>query len=190
MVKLLHAEELARLAGVHKSTVLLAIRRGELRASRTAGRSARIAPEDARGYLRSRNKPIPVELEARGGITQVAVLTESAEIVALVRQAMPEGTELLGDAGLYGSLIAVGASVPAAVVIDLDMNFMNPVTLLRALRGSPTLRSARFLAVGLRDDLFGAARSAGAEVAVVKVDQKGLSETLQRIVSEAAAQAN
>jgi len=190
MVKLLHAEELARLAGVHKSTVLLAIRRGELRASRTAGRSARIAPEDARGYLRLRNKPIPTELEARGGITQVAVLTESPEIVALVRQAMPEGTELLGDADVYSSLISVGSSIPSAVVVDLDVNFLNPIMLLRALRTSTTLRGARFLAVGLREDLFTAARSAGAEVAVVKVDQKGLSETLQRIVAEAAAQAN
>ena len=83
MVKLLHAEELARLAGVHKSTVLLAIRRGELRASRTAGRSARIAPEDARAYLRMREKPIPAELEAHGGVARVAVLIDGDDAAPL-----------------------------------------------------------------------------------------------------------
>ena len=39
--KLLHAGEVARLAGLHKTTVLQAVRRGEIRASRTVGRSVR-----------------------------------------------------------------------------------------------------------------------------------------------------
>lgn len=190
MVKLLHAEELARLAGVHKSTVLLAIRRGELRASRTAGRSARIAPEDARAYLRMREKPIPAELEAHGGVARVAVLTESADVISLVRQALPEGTEIVGEPDISSTLLAIGAGAPVALVVDLDIQFFNPAALLRSLRASPLLRSTRILAVGLRDELFSAARSSGAEAAIEKVDQRTLSDTLRRLVADALEASN
>ena len=181
MVKLLHAEELARMAGVHKSTVLLAIRRGELRASRTAGRSARIAPEDARAYLRSRNRVIPPELEARGGTVQVAVLTDNPDVLAVVQQAVPDGSELIGTADLFESLILVGASTPTALVLDLDMVFMNPVALIRALRSAASLRGAHIIAVGLRDDLFGAARTAGASDVIIKIDARTLTDVLHRL---------
>ncbi|MBK8693788.1 MAG: excisionase family DNA-binding protein [Deltaproteobacteria bacterium] len=52
--RLLHAGEVARLAGLHKTTVLQAVRRGEIRASRTVGRSVRIALPDATAFLQSR----------------------------------------------------------------------------------------------------------------------------------------
>lgn len=187
--KLLHAEELARLAGVHKSTVLLAIRRGELRASRTAGRSARIALEDARSYLRSRGRPVPPELDLRGGIPQVAVITESADVVNLARHALPGGVELLGAGEVYSALVAIGAHTPAAVVLDLDLRFMNPAVLIRALRAAPNLRGTRIVAVGLRDELFGAARTAGADGTVIKIDHRSLSEILQRFVTESVTAA-
>lgn len=190
MRKLLHAEELARLAGVHKSTVLLAIRRGELKASRTAGRSARISPDEARSYLRKRNRPIPIELELEGGVQRVAVVTESHEVVGLVRAALPDGAELIGGTDLYGSLVAIGAGNPAAIVLDLDLVFMNPVILVRAFRNAPGLRKARIVGLGLRDELFAAARSAGADHAMVKVDQRGLADVLRRAVTEAYAMAS
>ena len=185
MVKLLHAEELAKMAGVHKSTVLLAIRRGELRASRTAGRSARIAPEDARAYLRSRNRSIPPELEARGGTVQVAVLTDNTDVLSIVQQSVPEGAELIGTADLFESLILVGASTPTAVVLDLDMVFMNPMVVLRALRTTTNLRNVSVLALGVRDELFGAARAVGADNAVIKIDQKTLSALITKVVADA-----
>lgn len=185
MVKLLHAEELARMAGVHKSTVLLAIRRGELRASRTAGRSARIAPEDARAYLRSRNRVIPPELEARGGTVQVAVLTDNPDVLAVVQQAVPDGSELIGTADLFEALILVGASTPTALVLDLDMVFMNPMVVLRALRTTTNLRNVHVVALGVRDELFGAARAVGADNAVIKIDQKTLVSLLAKVVDDA-----
>lgn len=185
MRKLLHAEELARFAGVHKSTVLLAIRRGELKASRTAGRSARIAFEEARGYLRKRNRPVPQELNTETGTQHIAVLTELPEVQALVRASLPEGAELIGTHELYGSLLAIGAANPAAIVVDLDMVFMNPVVLVRSLRNTTGLQGVKVIVVGLRDELFSAALHAGADSAFVKVDQRGLDAALRKALVDA-----
>jgi excisionase family DNA binding protein len=176
MIRLLHAEELARLAGVHKSTILLAIRRGELKASRTVGRSARITPEDAKEFLRTRNKPVPSDIDVYVGTNNLAVLTENPELLGVVQHAMPAGMELISSGSPYVTLIAVGARVPSLLVVDLDMVFMNPVALIRALRNSSILRSARIVAVGMRDDLFGAARAAGANHVLVKIDTTALAE--------------
>jgi excisionase family DNA binding protein len=183
MIRLLHAEELARMAGVHKSTILLAIRRGELHASRTVGRSARITPEDARKYLLDKGKTIPPKLALELDKVSLAVLTESPEVVAMVHRAAPEGVEFVTRGSLYGSLVSVGARTPQVVVVDLDLLFMNPIALIRALRTADVLRGTTVIAVGLRDDLFGAARAAGAHNVVLKIDTRSLAEVLRQIAS-------
>ena len=173
----LRAEELARLAGVHKSTVLLAIQRGELRASRTAGRSTRISPEDAGAYLRSRGCPVPPDLEPPI-LLEVAVVSESAEVVETVRGSMPRGAVLSGGDGLYARLVAIGASTPACVVVDLDVLFLNPIELLHVLRANRKLEGVPLLAVSRTDELFRAALSAGATVTLLLGDSKNLADVL------------
>lgn len=186
MSKLLHAEELARIAGVHKSTILLAIRRGELHASRTVGRSARITPEDAQTYLAARGKTLPPELDVGAQRASLAVLSESADVTALVRGAVSADVDLVGGGSLYRALVAVGARLPTVVVVDLDMVFMNPISLIRALRSTVSLRTAHIAALGLRDDLFGAARAAGASDVLLKLDARGVAEALARLTGRAA----
>lgn len=182
-MKLLHAEELARLANVHKSTVLLAIRRGELKASRTAGRSARIAPEEARSYLLKRRCVVPPELEHRGGLAVVALLSDAPEIVNLVRAAVPAGVELLHEQDFYSAMISIGSAAPDVIVVDLDLAFLNAPMIIRALRSSPHLSGARIIAIGLRDEYFAAARTAGADETYIKVDQKGLAASVAKSLS-------
>lgn len=184
-MKLLHAEELAKLANVHKSTVLLAIRRGELKASRTAGRSARIAPEEARAYLVKRHCEVPPELEARGGLSVVALLSETAEIVNLVRSAVPNGVALEHELNLYSAMISLGATVPDVIVVDLDLPFLSAPMIIRALRNSPQLSDVRIIAIGLRDEYFAAAKSAGAHETFIKVDLKGIAAGITRALQPA-----
>lgn len=186
--KLLHAEELARMAGVHKSTILLAIRRGELHASRTVGRSARISPEDAKAFLLDRGKEVPPELEEQTSRVTLVVLTENPDVLGMVRQALPGGAVVRGSSNLYGSLIAVGARAPEVIVVDLDLMFLNPALLIRALRNSPTLCATHIVGVGLRDDLFGAARTAGANDVIIKLDQRTLSDLMHRLAGVQAQQ--
>ncbi len=170
------------MAGVHKSTILLAIRRGELHASRTVGRSARIAPEDARKYLQSRGRDVPPELDLALDRVAVAVLSESPEVLAMIHRLAPSGAELLSAASLYAGLLAVGARAPQVIVVDLDLVFMNPIALIRSLRGAAALRNATVVAIGLRDELFGAARAVGAHDVLLKIDTRSLEDFLHRVV--------
>ncbi|MBI5516909.1 MAG: excisionase family DNA-binding protein [Deltaproteobacteria bacterium] len=182
-MKLLHAEELARLAGVHKSTVLLAIRRGELNASRTVGRSVRIHPEDAVRYLQARGCAIPPELRSPG--LHVHVVSEDPEVPRWLAKVAPAGVEVhAGDP--YHLLIQVGAEGPPLVVVDLDLASMNPVQVVRALRASPGLGDTRVVAIGAQNDLFWAARSAGAAASVRRDDPEGLKTVLRQLLADAA----
>lgn len=183
MRKLLNADELARYANVHKSTVLLAIRRGELRASPTEGRSSGIRIDDARDYLRSREVPIPQELLTDEAVSRVGVLTESLEILSLMRRALPPNTELVGGSDLKASLVLFGTQAMASVVLDLDVTFMNPIAVIRSLRASEHYKPTRIAVLGLRDESFSAARAAGADATFLKVHQKPLTEWLAKVVS-------
>lgn len=184
MRKLLHAEDLAKLAGVHKSTVLLAIRRGEMPASRTAGRSARIEIEDARAYLEQRGRPVPPELAAQAPLA-LGLVTDSADVVTLCQAVLPKGVGLLGDANLYQSLTQIGARLPQVIIVDLDMLFLNPIMLLRTLREFPGLRGAHLAGIGVRDDLFSAARSVGVETNFLKIRQEAMGAWVMQKLGEA-----
>ncbi len=124
---------------------------------------------------------MPPELDLEVNKVTLAVLTEAPDVVAVVHKAAPEGVEFVTGGSLYGSLVAVGARSPQVVVVDLDLVFMNPIGLIRSLRASSALRGTAVIALGLRDDLFGAARTAGAHDVVVKIDTRSLGDLLRRI---------
>ena len=182
--RLLHAGELARLAGVHKSTVLLAVRRGELRASRTVGRSARIAPEDARAYLAARGVIPPADL-LPAAAPEVGVVTDTTDVVGLVLAALPAGARLVGGAHLYGALVDLGAARPRALVLDLDVAFLNPLRVLAAVRAVPHLRAVPVAAVGVSGEYAGAARVVGGAAFFPKVDTGGVARWLAAMLTVA-----
>jgi excisionase family DNA binding protein len=178
-VRYLRAEELARLAGVAKSTVLAAIRRGEITSSRTVGRGTRIAIESARTYLQSRGCPIPDELrEPRE--TTVAVVTEREDVVALVRAVARASWTVVGGTEAYATLLWIGVNAPAMVVVDLDMSLLHPFEVLRALREHAGLAGARVVAVGSQGELVAAARVVGAMAAASLDDRLGIARILGR----------
>lgn len=178
-VRYLRAEELARFAGVAKSTVLAAIRRGEITSSRTVGRGTRISLDAARSYLESRGCPIPGELrEAR--TSTIAVVTENVETVDAIRKAARSSWTVVGSTEAYATLLWVGAHVPALVVVDLGMSLLHPFEVIRALRTSPALGGSRVVAVGSNPDLLTAARVLGAADAVSLQDLEAVSRTLIR----------
>jgi len=164
--KLLHAGEVARLAGLHKTTVLQAVRRGALRASRTVGRSVRIALPDAAAYLQSRGISIAVTHPAPVEPRAVVVLTEHAEVHRRFGELLLPSWRLVEHHGLYDDLLTVGFEPPAAIVLDLDLLGLNPLAILRALRAHPLLGRVPVLALSQVDAPLDGALAHGAEVAL------------------------
>jgi excisionase family DNA binding protein len=182
-VRYLRAEELARFAGVAKSTVLAAIRRGEIPSSRTVGRGTRIPYETARAYLESRGCPIPSELR-EASATAIAVITESDDVVARVRTASNAAWTVKGSREAYATLLWIGTHAPRVIVVDLGMSLLHQFEALRALRAQPLLAASRLVATGSTDELLAAALACGAHVAVRANDIDGLSRALAQEVGQ------
>jgi excisionase family DNA binding protein len=164
--KLLHAGEVARLAGLHKTTVLLAVRRGELKASRTVGRSVRIALPDAVAFLQSRGISLAVAKTSPSEPRVVVVLTEQAEVHRRFGELLGAAWRLSPRNGLYDDLITLGLRPPAAVVIDLDVLGLNPLAIVRVLRAHAVLGQVPLLALSQVDAPLAGAVAHGAEVAL------------------------
>ncbi|MDB4932317.1 MAG: hypothetical protein JWM10_4801 [Myxococcaceae bacterium] len=164
--KLLHAGEVARLAGLHKTTVLQAVRRGEVKASRTVGRSVRIALPDAVAYLQSRGISLAVTRTAPSEPNAVVVLTEQAEVHRRFGEILSSAWRLGPHHGLYEDLLTLGLRPPAAVVVDLDVLGLNPLAIVRALRAHAVLGQLPLLALSQTDAPLAGAVAHGAEVAL------------------------
>jgi excisionase family DNA binding protein len=166
-VRFLRAEELARHAGVAKSTVLAAIRRGEIESSRTVGRGTRIALDTARRYLEGRGRPIPPELRNEGA-WYVAVITEDPDLISLVRRSVPGSWLVSGSRESYGTLLWIGTHAPGVIVVDLDAALLHPYEIIRAVRSQPALAASRVVALGSHLEALQLARVLGANDAALK----------------------
>ncbi|TAK29679.1 MAG: DNA-binding protein [Myxococcaceae bacterium] len=164
--RLLHAGEVARLAGLHKTTVLQAVRRGEIRASRTVGRSVRIALPDAAAFLQSRGIALAEASAAPTEPRTVAVLTEDPEVLRRFGEHLPTRWQLAAHQGLYDDLITLGLRPPSAIVVDLDLLGLNPLAILRSLRAHPALGHVPLLALSQGEAPLIGALAHGAEVAL------------------------
>lgn len=155
--RLIHAGELARLAGLHKTTVLQAVRRGEIRVSRTVGRSVRIAMADAATFLHTRGIVLDEALPAPPEPRRVVFVTERADAHRRFADNVPPHWALGAHLGLYDTLLSLGAQVPTAVALDLDLLGINPVHLVQALRADPRLSQVPLFALSHHDPLPDAA---------------------------------
>ena len=176
--KLLQAGEVARLAGLHRTTILLAVRRGEIRASRTVGRSVRITLPDAAAYLLTRGISLTVDSSTPTEPRTMVVLTEQAEVHRRVGEALPPTWQLVPHHGLYEDLITLGHRPPSAVVLDLDVLGLNPLAVLRALHVSDVLGQVPVLALSQVDGPLAGALAQGAEFALRASDLSGWRSVL------------
>ncbi len=164
--KLLHAGEVARLAGLHKTTVLQAVRRGEIKASRTVGRSVRIALSDAAAFLLSRGISLTLSHAAPAEPRALVVLTEHAEVHRRFGDILPPLWKLVPHRGLYDDLLTVGLHPPAAIVVDLDLLGLNPLAILKSLRAHAVLGIVPIMAVSQFDATLAGALAHGAVIAL------------------------
>jgi excisionase family DNA binding protein len=177
----LRAEELARMAGLAKSTVLAAIRRGEIRSSRTLGRGTRIPFDSAREYLTQRGRDVPDELrEARA--SAIAVITEQSSVTERVR-ALAQPNWTVNGCGAYATLLWVGAHAPAWVVVDLEMALMNPFPVVRALAALGPRAPANIVAISTRPEMLAAAQALGATLTLLSHEFDALNRALTRTQS-------
>ncbi|MCI0339713.1 MAG: helix-turn-helix domain-containing protein [Planctomycetales bacterium] len=112
--------EVARLARVHKNTILAAIRAGKLAASRTPGGHGRVSRDALSVYLRAHGLPDPFGSPGPGRQV-VLVVGEAPESVRRIRADLPrERFDVVSVQGLFEAGAVAARLRPSVLVLACD----------------------------------------------------------------------
>lgn len=140
--------EVAELCRVHKNTIIAAINRGLLPASKTPGGHNRVSRADLAQFMRERG--IPEVFETVPSVVRVLVCGESASTVKRIRRSLPSPQyDIIAAPGLLEAGAVCARQQPDVVVVPADRGNEGWSDLPAQLRALPECRSTRVL--GLTD---------------------------------------
>jgi excisionase family DNA binding protein len=141
--------EVAVLCRVHKNTIIAAINRGLLPASKTPGGHNRVSKADLAQFMRERG--IPEVFETVSSVTRILVCAEDANTVKRVRRSLPSPQyDVLAAPTLLEAGAACARQSPDVVVLPADRTGDEWAKLPADIREIPECRRTRLL--GLADD--------------------------------------
>lgn len=130
---LLRPSELARLWGLHPSTVNGWIREGRLPAIRTPGAQYRVREADARAYCKEQGLPVPRGVQHPGGAI-VLLGAPSPTQRAIARACKARDASVAAWTNVLDGLIVIATTPPDVVAIDAGTTSVRALDLVRALR--------------------------------------------------------
>jgi CheY-like chemotaxis protein len=169
--------------GVSRQAVNQWIDKGFIASYRTPGGHRRVTVEGLVVFLNARNIPLPVELEgyavaseALPTMAEVVIVDENRGRGADVEQALLKlapKARLRAFDNLVDGLLAIGASPPQLLLIDLGVAHACGAEAVRRLKANPATRAVRIVAIDA-DAAQQALRGEG-ELPVERVLLQGLS---------------
>lgn len=140
--------EVAVLCRVHKNTIIAAINRGLLPASKTPGGHNRVSRADLAQFMRERG--IPEVFETVPSVIRVLVCGEMPNTVKRIRRSLPSPQyDVIAAPGLLEAGAICARQQPDVVVVPADKGAEGWSDLPAQLRGLPECRATRVL--GLTD---------------------------------------
>ena len=127
------ASQVASFCGVDLKTIHMWCSRGELRFFRTPGRHLRFKQADVVEFLRKYGYPVPDALLA-GRAPRVYVLDDDTAWLKLAQRALAKSFTVTVFDDPYDGIIAVGADVPDAVVLDVKLSALDGYHCVARLR--------------------------------------------------------
>ena len=139
----LTTSQAARLLGISVRTAQLLVEGGSLTSWKTPGGHRRVYRADVMALM----KHPPQLAAARSAVVLVLASSDRLPLYARVlSEVAGSSAELHSD--VYAASLALGARLPAAVIVDLDGDSAERLTFLRHLSATPPLAAARVLVVG------------------------------------------
>lgn len=179
---LLRPSELARLWGLHPSTVNGWIREGRLPAIQTPGAQYRVREADARAYCKEHGLPVPRDVQHPGGAI-VLLGAPSPTQRAIARACKARDASVAAWTNVLDGLLVVAATPPDVLAVDAETTSVRALDLVRALRRHERTAS---LPVVVHD---AASRSAARGLGPTVVTGKGDAEEAVRSTLDALDQA-
>jgi excisionase family DNA binding protein len=177
--ELFTASEFANFCQVDLKTIHNWADKGEIRHFRTPGRHLRFRRLDVLDFLRKYGYPIPDIL--RAGKPKVVVVDEDPNVLASVRRALSRRFDVTTFQDPFEALVAIGTLLPDAMVIDLEMQGLDPTKCLQRLRMIDATSHVRFVVYSSEEDKRRVSLEAGASDFVMKGDATQLRESLERL---------
>lgn len=137
--------ELAKLCNVTKHTVLTAIDKGVLTASRTPGGHHRIHVDDARAFLEKHGIPLT---RLAGVMPAVLVVDDDTDMLNLIRKALVDESIIVELASCgYDAGVLAARLQPQLIVLDVLLPDIDGRTICRQIKSNPVSQNTRILAI-------------------------------------------
>lgn len=142
--------EVADICNVHRNTIILAIKKGDLRASATPGGHNRIAHRDLIKFIRERDLPViavPGEDDALERKQKVLVVDDDSVILKFITKALQDGYEIRTASTGYEAGLLTSAFNPDLILLDMLLPDIDGGQVYRTLRNNEETASIRVLVV-------------------------------------------
>jgi two-component system OmpR family response regulator len=137
--------QLARLCDVTKHTVLAAIDKGAVRASRTPGGHNRIHINEAKSFLEKHGVPVS---RLAGVMPAILVVDDDTDLLTLIRRALADGAFLVELAACgYDAGVLAERLRPQLIVLDVLLPDIDGRVICRQIKNNPVTAHTRVLAI-------------------------------------------
>jgi len=179
------APQLAALCGVELKTIHNWIGKGMIKHFRSPGRHIRIRREDLIDFMERFGYPLPEELKLNAEKPVVAIVDSDTESVSALKRSLNRKFEVKGFNDPYEALITLGADPPSAVVLNLDMNGFESISILKNLKKSPRFSTVPVITMGSDPSRKDDALNAGADDFLSGQDTKKIRSVLETALQSA-----
>jgi len=137
--------ELAKICNVTKHTILAAIEKGKIKASRTPGGHNRIHFEEARRFMEEHGVPAS---RLAGVVPAILVVDDDTDLLHLIRKAFAHDNVIveLASSGYDAGILAARLR-PQVIVLDVLLPDIDGRVICRQIKANPVTKDTRVLAI-------------------------------------------
>ena len=148
--------QIGKMLNVSRQAVNQWIDKGYIISYRTPGGHRRVRRDDLMHFLRTRNIPVPPMLQEDADTQPptMLVVDDDRDYLALLKHSLQEqfaNAEITTFSNGYDALVALGATPPDLLILDLMMPAIGGEEVVKRLRENPVTRNMQILIVTGKD---------------------------------------
>ena len=180
--ELFTASQVAKFCHVDLKTIHNWVQKGQIRHFRTPGRHLRFRRLDLLDFLHRYGYPVPDAL--RGGKPKVVVVDADVAVLTSVKRALGRRFDVTTFTDIIEALVAIGAALPDALILDPRMSGIDGANCIEKLRGSGSTGRMRIVAYSADETDRRSLLEKGANDFISKGELALLREAMDRLTGQ------